>query len=275
MANKNASDAALLRGAVGALQRRLRAQDEASDLGPTGLLLLGRLSKIGSASATELAQLERLQPQSITRALRALEDGGFIDRAVDEDDRRRAVLSITEQGRAFLRRMTMKRIAWLARALDTHLNPEERDVLRAGAILIDRIATGDGGAVPPGDTVVNLIPNTRVTDVQRSLEFYQRFGFVVDGRHERGGRLAWVSMHARTVRAARIMLELAERPFEPNAQGIGFVCWTDDIVKLQRRLRHEGLSPGEINHPTHMPDGTFQMPDPDGYALTVIQVRRG
>jgi DNA-binding MarR family transcriptional regulator len=140
MANKRVvSDAALLRRAVSGLQRRLRAQDENLDIAPTGLGILGRLTRIGVANATEIAQLEHLQPQSLTRALKSLADAGLIDRWVDEDDRRRTSLAITEKGEALLHETIRKRVAWLAHVMETRFSPAERDTLRAAAFLMERI----------------------------------------------------------------------------------------------------------------------------------------
>jgi DNA-binding MarR family transcriptional regulator len=144
MANRRlASDAALLRSAVAGLQRRLRAQDEDHAIAPTGLGILGRLLRIGVANATEIAQLENLQPQSLTRALKSLHDAGLIDRWIDEDDRRRTSLAITEKGEALLRSTIRKRVAWLARVMETRLSPAERDTVRAAALLMERMAGGN------------------------------------------------------------------------------------------------------------------------------------
>jgi DNA-binding MarR family transcriptional regulator len=140
MANKRvASDAALLRRAVSGLQRRLRAQDASVDIAPTCRGILGRLMRIGVANATEIAELEHLQPQSLTRSLKSLADAGLIDRWVDEDDRRRTSLAITEEGEALLRDTIRKRVAWLAQVMETRFSQTERDTLRAAAFLMERI----------------------------------------------------------------------------------------------------------------------------------------
>jgi DNA-binding MarR family transcriptional regulator len=139
-----ASDAALLRRAVSRLQRRLRAQDDGGGIGPTGLTILGRLMRTGVTSAGEIAQHEGLQPQSLTRSLKSLENDGLIDRWTAEDDRRRASLAITPKGEALLRETMRKRVAWLARVLSSRLTAAERDTIRAAALLIERIAAGSG-----------------------------------------------------------------------------------------------------------------------------------
>jgi DNA-binding MarR family transcriptional regulator len=274
--NRTASDAALLRRAVSGLQRRLRAQDEPGGAGPTGLGILGRLTRMGVASAAEIAQREGLQPQSRTRALQALQGAGLIDRWTDEDDRRRTSIAITPKGEAYLNATMRKRVAWLGGTIEAHLNPAERDTLRAAALLMERLTGGGSSgraAAKATDVVVNLAPSCHVADVQRSVDFYTLLGFVEDGRWMDGDTLVWASMHGSRVRAARIMFSLAEETVEPMAQGIHFYCWSDDITALRARLLAEGLHPGPIAAQEHMPNGEFPITDPDGYALLIGQLR--
>jgi DNA-binding MarR family transcriptional regulator len=122
------------------LQRRLRAQDPDGGIPPTSLSILARLMRTGVTSASEIAALEALQPQSLTRALKSLERDGLIDRWIDEDDRRRTSIAITPKGEALLRTTIRERIFWLARAMATRLKPEEVETLRAAATIIERIA---------------------------------------------------------------------------------------------------------------------------------------
>ena len=96
--------------------------------------------RTGVTSASEIAALEALQPQSLTRALKSLERDGLIDRWIDEDDRRRTSIAITPKGEALLRTTIRERIFWLARAMATRLKPEEVETLRAAATIIERIA---------------------------------------------------------------------------------------------------------------------------------------
>jgi DNA-binding MarR family transcriptional regulator len=51
-------------------------------------------------SAGELAELLHLHPSTITGILRRLEERSFLRRKPDEQDRRRAVLTLTNQGRS-------------------------------------------------------------------------------------------------------------------------------------------------------------------------------
>jgi DNA-binding MarR family transcriptional regulator len=275
MPAKKSSDGALLRAAVATLTRRLRAQDGPSAVGSAGLGILGLLMKEGAASASELAALAQVQPQSLTRALAALEKDKLIARRVDEDDRRRAILWITPKGEDELRSTMRKRIAWLSRAMDAHLNDDERETLRAASLLMERLAGSETyAATKPSDEVFNLIPFTHVRNVEASVAFYARLGFVIDGEWEVEGKLVYASMHARAIRAARIMFSEACEPIVADAQQIHFYCWTDDLAALHQRLTAEGLGPSAISNPEHMEDGEFTLSDPDDYLIKVGQPKR-
>jgi len=50
-------------------------------------------------SPTRIAEFHHVQPSVVTRALARLEDGGFVERSLDEIDRRRTHLEITDKGR--------------------------------------------------------------------------------------------------------------------------------------------------------------------------------
>ena len=132
-----------VRRAVGALGRRLRAQRPADGLSLTKLSLLGHLYRTGSMSAAELAALERVQPQSLTRVLAELVASGFISRRADAKDGRRLLLDITGDGRAMLTRDMQQRDAWLAKAMADELSATERELLRLAAQLMERLANVD------------------------------------------------------------------------------------------------------------------------------------
>jgi DNA-binding MarR family transcriptional regulator len=134
------SDGARLRSAMAALGRRLRREDGPGSIGPTGLAILGILRNAGAASASELAALAGLQPQSITRALHAMEREKLIGRRSDEADRRRAILWATPKGEDLLRTTMHRRVTWLNNAIAQHLSNRERATLRSAALLLQRLA---------------------------------------------------------------------------------------------------------------------------------------
>ena len=129
-----------IRSAVVRLSRRLRAERPADALAPTKISVLAQLWRNGEMCAGDLADLERIQPQSLTRTLAALAADGLIARRPDPLDRRQAVIGITEQGLASLSEDMQARELWLAKAMDIRLSPAERQLLADAAELMDRLA---------------------------------------------------------------------------------------------------------------------------------------
>jgi len=69
-----------------------------------------------------------------------LEADGLVERRPDPQDRRRALVSLTEQGIATLQAERRQREGWLARAITDDLSPEEQAVLRDAVELLRRLA---------------------------------------------------------------------------------------------------------------------------------------
>lgn len=129
-----------LRMSVMRLHRRLRRERPDSGLSLTNLSVLGRLDRDGAATATELAEAERIQPQSLTRVIADLEHRGLIDRRPDPDDRRRVLLAASDAGRDLIEEDRRRRDEWLAVAMSSTLTEAEQDILLVAARLLDRLA---------------------------------------------------------------------------------------------------------------------------------------
>ena len=137
---QRAAAATEVRRAVLSLARRLRL--ERNELGLTALELsvLGHLHRRGPLTPGELATAERVQPQSLTRTLAALEEAGLASRQPDPADGRRSLLAITDQGHAGLRTEMERRDNWLAAAMAAELTTTEIGLLRLAGTLLERLA---------------------------------------------------------------------------------------------------------------------------------------
>jgi len=137
--------------AVLALGRRLRAQRP--DGGPplSALGVLSTLNRQGPMPATRLAELERLQPQSLTRILAGLEQAGCISRERNEADRRETLVGVTMKGKQLLAEDMAARGRWLAAALDGVLSQEERATLAIAAQAMQKLAAYSDDSGPDGD----------------------------------------------------------------------------------------------------------------------------
>jgi DNA-binding MarR family transcriptional regulator len=138
--------ATMVRRSVTRLARRLRVERMDHGVPLSGLSVLAHLLRSGTLTATALAALEHVQPQSITRILNDLETGGLIVREPDSSDRRQLRLDITSEGRALLMEDARRQDAWLAGVLMADLTEAEQGVLRIAAQLLDRISDQPGGA---------------------------------------------------------------------------------------------------------------------------------
>ena len=77
-----------------------------------------------------LAELERVQPPSMTRIVAKLEDAGLCVREVDPSDRRIARVTVTPAGSECLAEVRVRRNEYLAERL-AELDPAERAALEA------------------------------------------------------------------------------------------------------------------------------------------------
>ena len=133
--------ASQLRVSVMRLARRLRNErDPENSLGLGALSVLGVLLRHGEQTVGQLAAHERVQPPSMTRTVSCLVDQGYAVRRPSETDGRSTLIDISDKGRDMLLADRRRREAWLARQLKD-LTPEERDLLRQVAPLIERLAT--------------------------------------------------------------------------------------------------------------------------------------
>ena len=143
VARTDAGLASELRMSVMRLRRRLaNERDPGNELSIGIMAVLGLLFRHGDLTVGELAALERVQPPSMTRKVKSLEEGGYVTRRPHETDGRVVVVTLTEQGRATLLADRRRRDEWLARQL-RDLTPDERDALRAAAPILQRLAERD------------------------------------------------------------------------------------------------------------------------------------
>jgi DNA-binding MarR family transcriptional regulator len=132
--------AGALRVSIGLLLRRLRQLRVEGELTLPESSALTRLDRGGPATASALARLEQISPQSMGATLASLEAKGLIERRADPEDGRRAVLSVTAAGLRLLRTKRNARVEQLANALSAGFTSAELQVLLAAAPLLERLA---------------------------------------------------------------------------------------------------------------------------------------
>ncbi|MFT4083091.1 MAG: MarR family transcriptional regulator [Nocardioides sp.] len=141
IARTDAGLASVLRLSVMRLRRRLaNERHPGNDLSLGAMAVLGALAFNGDLTLGELAARERVQPPSMTRTVNCLEKGSYVTRRPGEADRRQVIVSITDKGRETVKADRASRDAWLAQRLG-ELTPDEIDVIRRAAPILERIAT--------------------------------------------------------------------------------------------------------------------------------------
>jgi DNA-binding MarR family transcriptional regulator len=125
---------ARLRIAVARLARLLRQQSDA-EVTPSQQSVLATVLRLGPIALGELAAVERVRPPSMTRIVGFLEEAGLLAREVDRSDRRVVRVRATDAGRAYAERTRNQRDAWLSQRLAALSPADQRDLVRATALL--------------------------------------------------------------------------------------------------------------------------------------------
>jgi DNA-binding MarR family transcriptional regulator len=128
--------------------RRLRALRSSHGLSASQISLLGHVYRAThSMTAADLARLERLQPQSLSRIIAELDEQGLIRRRQDGFDRRQLLIEITQKGKDLLIKDADRQSRWLAELMTTHLSKAEREIISVAADLLDTVAEQDDRSV--------------------------------------------------------------------------------------------------------------------------------
>jgi DNA-binding MarR family transcriptional regulator len=130
--------AAELLSVLGRLYRQIRRTGALGDLTLAEMSALGRLRRFGPITASELAKLEQISPQSIGTTVAALEARGLVTGTPDQTDGRRTMLSLTAAGEETALAKRSFRAQQLTAAVGG-LSPRERSELSRALPLLERI----------------------------------------------------------------------------------------------------------------------------------------
>src|SRR3974390_1690126 len=104
--------AARLRRSVTRLNRRLR-QSALGGISPAQASMLAAIEKLERPSLGDLADVEQIQPPSVTRMVRSLEVAGLVAAPPDPDDRRSTRVTVTASGRRELTTIRQRKTQFL------------------------------------------------------------------------------------------------------------------------------------------------------------------
>lgn len=100
---------------------------------------MSTLHRHGMLTIGEIAAIEKVRPPSTTRTVTSLEELGLVVREPHPTDRRQVLVRLADEGRRLLAEDRKRRDEWLARKLG-ELTPEEKEILRAAAPILERLA---------------------------------------------------------------------------------------------------------------------------------------
>lgn len=129
--NKDLQLASDLRIVVTRLVKKLRKESvTGQQLSLTERSSMALLYQHKELLPSELASMEKITNQSMSQILNYLLKLGYITRTTSETDRRKVIISLTEQGEKILLQMRNERDMWLARAIRETCTKEDEVLLK-------------------------------------------------------------------------------------------------------------------------------------------------
>ena len=116
------------------MARRLR-QEAGDELSPSSMAALATIERRGPLTPSELAEFEGIKRPTATRVLQRLLEAGLIERTADPSDGRSAVVSVTREGAALLKKLRSRKTAYLAQRLRELPDDDVKALERAADVL--------------------------------------------------------------------------------------------------------------------------------------------
>jgi catechol 2,3-dioxygenase-like lactoylglutathione lyase family enzyme len=134
-------------------------------------------------------------------------------------------------------------------------------------------ANGAAHGSAADSVVADLIPFIFVTDVARSIPFYEALGFELVHTFEPRGQLEFAELESTA--SAKVMLARAERvpDGDPEQPSRGFLyLYARNIDALREQLIKRGFEAGEITDGSPGPRRELCIRDPDGHGHMVAEL---
>lgn len=113
-----------------------------------------------------------------------------------------------------------------------------------------------------------LVPMMPVTDVPRTIAFYQQLGFQVGNSVTMEGaeKPNWAWLYSG---GAHVMINESEEPITASHASSGLWVYVHDVAGAHAFLTKRGVEVTEISYPFYNQGGEFHVHDPDGYAVFI------
>ncbi|WP_084127404.1 MarR family winged helix-turn-helix transcriptional regulator [Demequina sp. NBRC 110054] len=129
-----------LRLATNRIRRLTRQAGEPAGVTRSQEVVLLVLRREGPLSTAELAEIERVRPQSMGEIVRGLAAIGMVTKEPHPTDGRRELVNLTRVGRAVVERTSASRDAELATLIESRLDKDDRATLDSALEVLERLA---------------------------------------------------------------------------------------------------------------------------------------
>ena len=121
-----------------------------------------------------------------------------------------------------------------------------------------------------GVQISSIVPSLTVDDLQKSIAFYEAFGFTIDERWEDKGTLLGVML-----RAGKTEIGLNQDDWKKGRdrkKGIGVrlsISTQGNVDEIAKRARNAGITLKSEPRDTEWKSRAFEVVDPSGFLLTI------
>ncbi|WP_313330531.1 MarR family winged helix-turn-helix transcriptional regulator [Pseudomonas oryzihabitans] len=123
------------------LAKRLRQESQNVPETWTQMLVLSSIDQHGDAATPSLiAKAEGMQSSNLAAVLRDLEARGLIQRAPCQQDRRKTLLKLSQDGQRLLSASRDRRDDWLLKAMQSELTAGEREQLERVVPILEKLS---------------------------------------------------------------------------------------------------------------------------------------
>jgi uncharacterized glyoxalase superfamily protein PhnB len=117
-----------------------------------------------------------------------------------------------------------------------------------------------------------IVPTLTVDDLQKSITFYEAFGFAIEERWEENGMLLGVMLRAGSTRIGLNQDDWKKGRDRRKGIGVRLSISTTraSVDELARRARKAGITLKSDPHDTEWESRAFEVADPSGFLLTIF-----
>jgi len=133
-----------LRFIVGRFTKKLRRNSEtAGRLSLTERSTMALIFQYGEILPNELASMEKITTQSMSQILNNLLNLGLIKRRISELDKRKVIISLSDEGMHLIHKSRSEKDEWLNRAIEATCTAEEQEILKKALAPLARLVEFD------------------------------------------------------------------------------------------------------------------------------------